>query len=95
MWFWHFLSTRFGRPVCELKATMPYAEFISQIAFYRAFPWGDDWRQTMALHATMMNCSPKYRTFDLSKYFPQQRKKKQSSLLGMFDALKNIALGKK
>lgn len=91
MQFWYFLSTRFGRPVCELKESMPYSEFVTHAAYHRLCPWGDDWRQTQALHATMMNCSPKYKTFSLDQYFPQRRKK-QSDLGGMFDAFKNIAI---
>lgn len=29
----------------ELKAAMTYAEFVRHIAYYRLFPWGDDWAQ--------------------------------------------------
>lgn len=94
MQFWYFLSTRFGKTVSELKATMPYSEFVHHVAFYRMYPWGDDWNQTQAVAAAAISASPKYRRIELTKFFPKPKRPKsqQQSPEFIFGFFKQLAL---
>lgn len=81
-------------PVCELKERMPYAEFIEHIAYHQQFAWGDDWQQTAAIHASVSNASPKFRRIDVQKYFPKASSQNKSSIVGMFEAFREIAVSR-
>lgn len=80
--------------MCELKGRMPYAEFIEHIAYHQECAWGDDWQQTAALSASVSNASPKFRRIDLTKYFPKSRSQNRSSVAGMFEAFREIAVSR-
>lgn len=70
--------------MCELKQRMPYSEFVLQFAFHQQYPWGDDWRQTQALSASMISASPKFKRIDLKPYFPKPAKSQPMALDGLF-----------
>lgn len=72
---------------------MPYSEFVHHIAFHRLFPWGEDWKQTEAIAASVISASPKYKRIDLSRFFPKpvRRAVKQTADY-IFGVVKQMAL---
>lgn len=52
--------------VRELQQRIDSAEFAEWLAAYEIEPWGDDWRQTAVLQATLINvnCKKKLRVED-------------------------------
>ena len=73
---------------------MSRPEFVSHIAYYQMAPWGDDWQQTAAIHASVSNASPKFRRIDVQKYFPKSSSQNRSSIVGMFEAFREIAVSR-
>lgn len=72
--FWLFLSTRWGKPVWEMKQILPYAEFVLQIAYYNVYPWGDDWQQAGTAAWASIAASPYVkRRFKPDDFVPRKR----------------------
>ena len=72
---------------------MPYAEFVGHIAYHELLPWGDDWKQTNALAATISDASPKFKRIDLTPFFPKPRQQ-DTSIVGMFETFKDLAVNR-